>query len=161
MRVVVSDTSPIRALDHLGLCSLLSAFYEEVLIPPGVAEELSDPSSALPPLHWKSIRGVRVQAPTDAARVAELLVALDQGESEAIALAVEIGADALLVDERAARRVAASFGIRTVGVLAMLVRAKEEGQVKAVGPLMESLRTGIGFHISGSLYAEVLRLAKE
>lgn len=49
MSAVVSDTSPIRALDHLELTLLLKHLYGEVLIPPGVVEEPRDPNSALPP----------------------------------------------------------------------------------------------------------------
>lgn len=79
MSVVVSDTSPVRALDHLGLTSLLERLYGEVLIPPGVAAELRNPDSALPPLEWASIPGLRVQAPSDAARVEQLLQTLDRG----------------------------------------------------------------------------------
>jgi len=159
--VVVSDTSPIRALDHLGPTSLLEKFYGEVLIPPGVADELRDPDSALPPLELANIPGVRVQAPHDAAQVERLQQVLDRGESEAITLAIEVNAAALLVDERAARTVAASLGLKSIGVLAALLRAKVEGLVDAVRPLMDQLRTGIDFWISPSLYAEICRLADE
>jgi uncharacterized protein len=159
--VVVSDTSPIRALAHLKLTSLLEELYGEVLIPPGVAEELCDPVSSLPPLEWASIPGLRLQAPRDALRVEQLLRVLDRGESEAIVLALEVHAAALIVDERDARSVAMSLGLRPVGVLAMLVRAKEEGRIVAVNPLMDQLRAGMGFRISPSLYAEISRLAGE
>lgn len=161
MSVVVSDTSPIRALDHLDLLSLLERLYGEVLVPPEVADELRSPDSALPPLDVGAIPGVRVQAPTDTGRVQRLLLTLDRGESEAIALALEVHAAALLVDERQARSVAASLGLRLVGVLAMLVRAKEMGLVSAVRPLMDRLRNGIDFRISTPLYAEIARLAGE
>lgn len=161
MSVVVSDTSPIRALDHLGLTTLLERLYGDVLIPPGVAEELRDPDSTLPPLDWASIPGVRVQAPTDAGRVTQLLQTLDRGESEAIALALEVRAAALLADERMARSVAVSLGLKPIGVLAMLVQAKQEGLVTTVRPLMDRLRAGIDFRISPALYAEISRLASE
>lgn len=161
MSVVVSDTSPIRALDHLRMLSLLRELYGEILIPPGVAAELLNPDSALPPLDWKTIPGVTLQAPTDAARVSALREELDLGESEAIALALEVHASALLVDERAARAIAASLGLKSVGVLAMLVEAKRRGLTPSLGPLMHQLQTGIGFHISPILFSEVLRLAGE
>lgn len=161
MSVVVSDTSPIRALEHLGLTWLLQRLYGEVLIPPAVAEELRDTAAGLPPLDWAGISGLRVQAPNDTARVIELLRELHRGESEAIALAIEVEAAALIVDERAARSVALSLGVRPIGVLGMLVRAKNEGLVAAVGPLMERLRAGIAFRISPVLWAEILRLAGE
>lgn len=161
MSVVVSDTSPIRVLNHLQLTPLLERLYGEVLIPPGVADELADPASALPPLNWSTVPGLRLQAPTDAARVAQLLDTLDRGEAEAIALALEVKAAALLVDEREARSVALSLGLRPVGVLAMLVRAKGAGFIPAVKPLMDEVRRAIGFHISPVLYAEISRLAGE
>lgn len=161
MSVVVSDTSPIRALDHLKLTPLLERLYGEVLIPPGIADELADPASALPPLDWSNVPGLRMQAPTDTARVAQLLSTLDRGEAEAIALALEVHAAALLVDEREARSIALSLGLKPVGVLAMLVRAKGMGLIPAVCPLMDRLRSGIGFRISPMLYTEISRLAGE
>lgn len=74
---------------------------------------------------------------------------------------MEVHASALLVDERAARSVAISLGLKPVGVLAMLVRAKEERLVAAVRPLMDQLGAGIDFRISPALYAEISRLAGE
>ncbi|HQL75198.1 MAG: hypothetical protein BWX88_03775 [Planctomycetes bacterium ADurb.Bin126] len=161
MSVVVSDSSPIRALDHLNLTLLLQRIYGEVLVPPGVAKELESRASALPPLDCTAIPGLRIQAPRDAKQVQHLQQTLDQGESEAIVLALEVGAAALLVDERAARSVALSLGLKPVGVLATLVRAKEIGMIPAVKPLMDRLRAGIGFRISPALYAEIARLAAE
>lgn len=161
MTVVVSDTSPLRALDHLKLTWLLQSLYGEVLIPPAVAQELQDPASALPPLDWRSVPGVTVRAPVDKKRVEDLTQTLDQGEAEAICLGLEVRASALLVDERAARAVAASLGLRPVGVLAVLVRAKELGHISEVRPLLDLLRTDIGFYISRPLYAEIVRLAGE
>jgi predicted nucleic acid-binding protein len=158
---VVSDTSPIRALHHLGLTSLLQRFYGEVLIPPAVAEELRDPAAALSPLDWSSIPGVRLQAPGDSTRVQHLLQTLDRGESEAIALALEVQATALLIDEREGRAVAASLGLMPVGVLGMLIQAKQEGLVPTVRPLINELRSGISFRISPALFAEITRLAGE
>jgi predicted nucleic acid-binding protein len=161
MTVVVSDTSPIRALDFLKLTFLLKELYGDVLVPPGVATELSDPNAALPPLDWEAIPGLRVQVPRDVARIEQLLQTLDRGESEAIALALEVRAAAILVDERAARAVAASLGLKPVGVLAMLLRAKERGLIPVVRPLMDQLRSGIDFRISSTLHAEISRLAGE
>jgi len=139
----------------------LKRLYGDILVPPGVVAELRDADAPVPPLDWASIPGARVQAPHDLARVAGLRETLDLGESEAIALALEVDAAALLVDERAARAVAESLGLRPVGVPAMLVRAKHRGFVAAVGPLMDRIRSGIGFRISASLYATMPQRAGE
>ncbi|MGH7960785.1 MAG: hypothetical protein ACRERD_03025, partial [Candidatus Binatia bacterium] len=59
----------------------------------------------------------------------EMLSLLDRGEAEAIALAEEITADELLLDERAARSIAAARGLKIIGTAGLLVRAKQQGTV--------------------------------
>lgn len=161
MNAVVSDTSPLRALHHLALTSLLAQLYGEVFITPAVASELSAPAAGVPPLLWRKVSGLRLREPRDTRLVASLLERLDGGESEAIALALQLKATAILMDEREARAVAVSLGLRPVGVLALLVRAKERGQVHAVRPLVDRLRAELGFRVSDQLYGEISRLANE
>src|SRR3954469_23906468 len=136
MAIVVSDTSPIRALHQLGQLSLLEMLFGEVLVPPAVAAELAAPRRAFPPIDVTTIGCLRLRAPQDQSRVASLLQKLDPGESEAIALALELGAD-LLIDEATGRSEARRLGIQPVGVLAVLVRGKQAGAVTAVMPLVE------------------------
>lgn len=62
---------------------------------------------------------------------------LDQGEAETIALALEIQADLVLLDEREGRRAAQRFGLRALGVVGILLDAKSHGAIKA---------TAIGTH---------------
>src|SRR5689334_650360 len=47
MPVVVSDTSPVRALAHLNLLTVLPALFGRVLIPPIVQRELAYPPSGI------------------------------------------------------------------------------------------------------------------
>jgi len=159
--IVVSDTSPLRAFAFLDELPLLSEWFGEVLVPPAVAKELNDPRWGDVALDVGLIPFVRVQAPTDAARVGALRRHLHQGESEAIALAIEIRAELLLVDERDARRVAKASGLRTIGVLGLLLRAKSLGRIDAVEPRIRRLREELGFFVSDALVAEVLRNAGE
>ena len=161
MPIVVSDTSPIRALSHLQRLDLLAALYGEVLIPPAVAAELENPASTLPIVRVASIPAVRVEAPTDPAQIARFRAGLDPGESEALALAIEVGASLILMDEAAGRAVARTLGIEPVGVLGVLVRAKNAGLISSVVPLMDRLRLELDFFISPQLHATVRRLANE
>ena len=69
MSVVVSDTSPIRALHHLGLLHLLSKLFGEVLIPPAVAAELESPASGLTKIDIERLPSIRVLAPIDRRRL--------------------------------------------------------------------------------------------
>lgn len=158
--VVVSDTSPVRALDHLNRLDLLSRLFERVLIPSAVADELRRGSRKCRPFDPREA-GLPVRSPADSEHVARLRLRLDAGEAEAIALAVEVRADVLLIDEREGVRVAQGEGLMTLGVLGLLVRAKEVGEVERVEPLIDSLREGIGFRVTPEVEREILRRAGE
>jgi predicted nucleic acid-binding protein len=161
MAVVVSDTSPIRALGHLDLTALLRELFSEVVIPPAVAGELDDPPTDSAPIDVNVIPFIRIQAPGDSEQVDNLLGTLDPGESEAIALAIELRAHLILIDEAAGRAMALKLGLSPLGVLGVLVRAKQRGLVGELKPLLDRLRDELDFFISARLRAEVLRLAGE
>jgi predicted nucleic acid-binding protein len=87
LAVVVSDTSPIRALEHLKLLDVLVQLFSEVLVPPAVAAELKRPPGDLPGIDVGQLPFIRVQAPQNQAKLLELRQLLDLGESEALSLA--------------------------------------------------------------------------
>ena len=122
MTVVVADTSPVNYLILLDHIDLLRVFYGSILIPTAVHRELlsSDAppkvrawSNSLPP--W-----VRVSVSPP---VQPLLTDLDAGETEAIALALNVRADWLLIDEIAGRTKASRLGLHIIGTLGVLREA--------------------------------------
>jgi uncharacterized protein len=159
--IVVSDTSPIRALPHLSRLDLLTTLFDQVLVPPAVDAELRSPPGDLPFVDVRLLAFARIQAPSDQQKVIELRHVLDPGESEALALALEIGVESILIDEAAGRSMARRLGLSPIGVLGLLVRGKQHGLVDLVQPLLDQLENDLGFFISASLRAEVLRLAGE
>jgi len=159
--LVVSDTSPLRGLSVIEKLDLIPALYGEVLLPPAVEAELAAPVANLPLIAPNRFPFLRVRTPSDAGRVAALRVRLNQGEAEAIALALEVRADGLLIDERRGRSIAAELGVRTIGLLGVLVEAKSRDLVPALAPLVEVLRARIGFRIDAALLASVLRRVGE
>jgi predicted nucleic acid-binding protein len=70
---------------------------------------------------------------------------LHVGESEALVLALELHADAVLIDETTGRAVAIELGLTPVGVFGILVRAKQHGQLAAVAPVVDALLTRARF----------------
>jgi len=157
---VVSDTSPILVLAHLGLIDLLRTFYGQVLVPPAVDLELKNPPSRCTAVDVVVFPFIQVQSPRDQNVVQQFLRTLQRGESEALALALEVRAN-ILLDEARGRRIAKQVGVRPTGVLAILVEAKLRSLLPAVGPLMDRLVNEINFFISPSLRATVLQLAGE
>lgn len=91
----------------------------------------------------------------------ELRQTLDQGESEAIVLALEINSDFLIIDEAKGRKIARSYGIKIIGLLGILVLAKEEGLINKIKPYLEDLKNNIGFRVSENLFEEILNQAGE
>ncbi len=121
--IVVSNTSPICYLVLIDEIDLLPQLYGQVIIPEAVRDELRASGSpavlqnwiAHPP-DWLEIQSV-VTSPD------ETLEALDFGEREAILLAERLEADLIILDERAARRVAAERGLKVVGLLGILAQS--------------------------------------
>jgi uncharacterized protein len=161
LAIVVSDTSPIRALAHLDLLALLDTLFGEVVVPPAVVTELLRPPSGLPPVDVRKLSFVEIRIPVNLNQVQKLMETLDPGESEALALALELQTLAVLIDEAAGREVARQLGLLPIGVLGILIRAKQRGLITVVGPLADRLKSELGFFISQPLRDEILRKAGE
>lgn len=158
--IVVSDTSPIRALEFLGQLPILGGLFERVLIPPAVKGELASPPPQLGVVDISKYDFVEVQAPQDENQVRQFLRTLDRGESEALALALETGTRLILIDELRGRAVAAQHSIVPLGALGVLLRAKSRGLIPAIRPLIDKLGE-LEFFMSEDLKNDVLRLAGE
>jgi predicted nucleic acid-binding protein len=86
---------------------------------------------------------------------------LDQGEAESIALALELNATLLLLDEKEGRHIAERLGLRVVGVVGVLLEAKAKGVIDRVRPHLDALRQTAGFFLSEPVYQSALVLANE
>jgi predicted nucleic acid-binding protein len=146
---VIADTTPINYLVLIGAQELLPALFVDVFIPETVLRELQAPSTPETVRQWITshppwLKPIKMASPPDTT-----FSHLDEGEREAIQLAVESGADLLLVDERAARREATSRGLATSGTLGILDRAAEKGLVDFAQALHRLTQTS--FYLSPSV----------
>jgi len=160
LTVVVSDTSPIRALEWIGRMGLIEHLYGQVVVPPAVRDELMQSSTRCRPIDVSVFPFIEVREPTGAVRL-PADSDLDTGESEALSLAIELQADTVLIDELAGRSMARRLGFKRVGTLGILLKAKTQGLVNEVGPLIDELRHGLGFFVRDALVTEVLKRAGE
>ena len=85
---------------------------------------------------------------------------LGDGEREAIALAIEVGAGAILIDDRPARRAAAAAGLNVIGTLTFLLEAKRSGHIETIRAELDNL-LATSFFLGQQLYDELLRRAGE
>jgi predicted nucleic acid-binding protein len=152
--IVVSDTSIVTSLIHIGRLALLQKLQGKVLIPRAVHRELVRSHQVLPEF-------LEVREILDRDMVARLEAELDLGEAEAIVLAKESRADLLLIDEKLGRRVAVREGIRISGLLALLVVAKRRGLISSVRETAGQLERQAGFRVSDAVKLELFREAHE
>jgi len=157
MPEIVSNTGPLIALASIDQFDLLHELFGTVCIPPAVRSEIIDPRTldAVSGANWMVVCTTK-----DEIAVQLLKEELDAGESEAIILARERNADLLLLDERAARRKAATLELTVIGTLGVLLMAKNRGLIPALKPLLADLRDA-GFYMGEELYAQVLHSAGE
>jgi predicted nucleic acid-binding protein len=81
---------------------------------------------------------------------------LDRGEAEAIALSIEVNADWTILDEREGRKVAKSLGLNVTGILGILLRAKQVGELESLQPIIDDLINRAGFRIAPELLTQIL-----
>ena len=131
-------------------------------MPPAVASEFARLASSVPRFAGLTLpKAIRQQAPTTLPVLLRSAIGLDPGEAAALALAVEIHADVVLLDERRGREAASQLGLRTIGILGLLLQAKSAGFLAAIQPILDDLRREAGFWMAEPLRQQVLRLAGE
>ena len=155
---IVSNASPLINLARIGQLELLHDVYGEILVPEGVWREVvvegeGQPGAAkVKAADWIIRRSVSQESLRNALRQE-----LDAGEAEAIVLALEAGAELLIMDERLGRETARHLGVRCMGLIGVLVESKHRGLLPAVKPTLDALRDVAGIRVSDALYARVLR----
>jgi hypothetical protein len=159
--LIVSDTSPIANLILIDRLDILHQIFKKVIIPPAVEKEIVKLGElAIDLTTYYSCNWILRQAPKNDERVNFFKENLDTGESEAIALAEELEADYLLLDERLGTKVANELGLQTIGLLGVIVKAKNESYIERVKPLMDQLRAK-GFRVSDKLVEIILERVGE
>ncbi|RPI03025.1 MAG: DUF3368 domain-containing protein [Calditrichaeota bacterium] len=160
--IVASNTSPIINLASINRLDLLSKLYSDIIIPEAVYHEIVIIGIGQPGSNEvKRFNWIQTLVVENKNLVEALKIELDDGEAEAISLAIEHNADLLLIDERLGRSVASRFNIKYIGVLGIIVEAKLKGLIGQVKPLLDELRVKAGFWMSNNLYSKILKVAKE
>lgn len=159
---IVSNASPLINLARIGQLELLRELYAEIHIPDAVWQEVVVAGAGLPGAELvANAVWIKRHSVTNSTLVRALRQDLDAGESEAIALALELEAELVLMDESLGRETARHLGLRFIGIVGMLVAAKHSGCISTIKPYLDTLREAAGFHIRQELYVRVLQDAGE
>ena len=157
--LVVSNSSILIHLSRIGKLWLLKEIFGKVVIPKAVYKECivegKAGSDEIKSSEWIEVREIR---DLNLKKVLQML--LDEGEAEAIVLALESNADLILLDETEARKIAKGLGLKVTGTIGILLKAKKIGLIENLKKEVEALRE-TGFWISESLIRKILQEAEE
>lgn len=119
--IVVSDTSPINYLLAIGQIEVLPKMFETIVIPNSVMVELQAVDAPEANLRW--LANLPAGFESRSATRLDLSLDLDAGEREAICLAEELSAAAVLMDEKKGRAIARQRGLPVIGTIGVLEKA--------------------------------------
>ena len=155
MTAVVSDTSPINYLCIIGAIEVLPQLFEKVFIPPTVLAELQHARAPLEVTAWlsKVPTWVTVQKPVNMPELG-----LDDGETEAISLALELHVPSILIDEKRGRMAAENQGLVPVGTLSILAAAAARGFMNFEATVAKLQQTN--FHMDEALVETLILEAR-
>ena len=160
-KIVVSDTTAITHLARIDALHIIQQLYSAIYIPEAVYNELTARGDKIPGAkEARSFPWIKTQKVINVERVQALSRYIDLGESEAIALAQEIGADLLIIDEKVGRMHAKSAGLEITGMIGILLMAKERNIIPKVRPFLDKL-ISTRFKLGIKLYNQALSIAGE
>jgi len=148
--VIISDTSCLIILHKIGELGLLRQLYDRVIITHEISEEYGE---QLP--EWIEVGNLK-----DKRKQQLLEMQIGKGEASAIALALEIMPELIILDDYKARKVAEHLGIRFTGTLGVIIKAKNTGIIDSVKPFLLKIRE-TNFRISNELEQIALEEANE
>lgn len=129
MQAVVSDTGPLHYLVLIECIGILPQIFASVVVPETVRAELDRPETPAPVRNWVTEQPAWLQIRAAPPVLEPRLLSMHAGERDAIALAMALNADLLLMDDRAGVNAARSLGLVVTGTLGVLTIAHERGLI--------------------------------
>ncbi len=156
---LVVNSSPIISLAKIDKVNLLIDLSDELIIPNGVYEEITDFNSNDKAVVW--IKDIGLQFIKNTTIPTQILEwNLGKGESEVMSYALHNKFCSVIIDDKPARNCAQVFNLQTYGTLSIIIKAKQVNLIPKVKPLLYDLQSN-GFRISDSLVNTILELANE
>jgi predicted nucleic acid-binding protein len=140
MELVISDASCIIALEDIGELRILKGLFSQIVVTDIVRNEIQ---AELP--DW-----IKVSKDYEERELKILELELDTGEASAIALALKNPGNRIILDERKGRSVAKRLGLKVIGTLGLIVKAKQKGIISSGKEVLNKLEDH-GFWLSSQM----------
>jgi len=157
--MIIADSSPLISLALIGKLSILEQMYREICVPTAVHEEVirSDKPCSR---ELKQFLNGKTKSVNNTMAVDILLSDIGVGEAEVIVLALEHQPAMILIDDLKARKFAKMKGLNMIGTLGILLKAKREGLITELKPLLTELVSN-NIRISTRIIEMTLQAAQE
>lgn len=159
MRKVISNATPLIALNKIGKLDLLRQVYKEIIIPYAVYEEVvldfDAPDDFVQKNNFINVMKIKNE---EAKKL--FVTSLHKGEVEVMILAKEIKADICIIDDLLARKYAKYYGLQITGTIGIILKAKKLGIITEIRPIMNELIDS-DIYIDKKLYNKALKIAGE
>jgi uncharacterized protein len=135
-RLTLCNTSPLLYLNLIGRLDILPALYQTITVPTAVKDELlmgHQQGISVPDVD--NLPWIKVTALKDRTLI-PLITDLGPGEAELIGLGRQKPDSRLILDDTLGRRIATLNKLTVTGTVGVVMKAKQEGLVSAVRPIM-------------------------
>lgn len=161
MRKIVTNSTPLIALNKISRLDLLEKIYGEIIIPYAVYEEVVLESNIKESTDFIIESGfINIMRIKNEEAKRLFVTSLHKGEVEVIILAKEIEADLCIIDDLLARKYAKYYDLSITGTIGVVLKAKELGIITQVRQIMNELMDA-GIYVHTNLYNKVLEIAGE
>lgn len=161
---IICNSSPIIGLSAINRLNLLWLLFDRVIIPNEVYSEVENAkTNKIGMEELKQAveeKHIEIYHIKNNELVNQLYGRLHTGELEVIVSAKELKISHVIIDDRSARIMANSMCLKTLGIMGILLIAKEKGYIPEVKKEIDCLIKN-GYRISLKLYHEVLKKAGE
>lgn len=160
MPKVIVNSTPLIALCGIGQLDILQKLYREIYIPTAVYQEVTTVEDSACIQVMTAGRWIHVKQIQDVMEKKMYKAKLHAGEVEVMILAQEQNADLVVIDDNAAKKTAKYLGLTVTGTLGVLLKAKRQGIVEEIHPLLSKMKRN-GFYIDPQLENMVVEQAGE
>ena len=160
MRKVVVNSAPLIILCKIGRLDILQKLYGEILIPTAVYQEVTKVKDSACIQMMNGNEWIHVMQIQNDIEKKMYKAKLHAGEVEVMILAQEQKADLVIIDDNAAKKTAKYLGLTVTGTLGILLKAKKQGIIETIYPLLFEMKRN-GFYVDSWLEHMVLEQAGE